>query len=433
MNSHSVGVDLLSLHDNFSQYHTNGLLFDDIDVEQFHSRSFKRMLLHGGQYVIAFKSFLVYLADIVILILMFQPASRNSDGSKSNNSEFQELGSGSNPSSRTSPSDQINFTLPLSSDTRNYIILGSIIISFLLLFYDSYKAYWIIQSKDIGLTFCNSLSQRFYNLQSFSHFCFFSKIQKSYKKMDTMIFFVFFTLKGWKRVFLSEAIRKVLIFSSIVDIINVYRDNLNGLLDGNKIKVLLIVFTLFSFGLWLISVLQIGAALLIYFLTSSFRIKGNLKEYCVKKVDKRVGQLLQKYGKKSSIENLSRLQQAKNFESESKSVSSCISSSPSIVLNQRPTLPSMSFSPSRRNPNVLGMTYQSGHQVTPPSLSAYAPPSSNFNSIQNPRFLPNSSSGFVEDDNMSITSNLQQWPLIKGTSSVISSQHGSRSHGSNYR
>ncbi len=50
--------------------------------------------------------------------------------------------------------------------------------------WESRKARKIIKSRDISYAFTNVLSQNWYGLRSYDHFCFFCQIDNSKKKKD---------------------------------------------------------------------------------------------------------------------------------------------------------------------------------------------------------------------------------------------------------
>lgn len=100
-----------------------------------------------------------------------------------------------------------------------WVFTGCIIFSFLLLLWEARKSRAIIKSRDISYAFTNvvccrstpittrvrqlivflfsQMSQDYYSLRSYDHFCFFSQINNSKKKKDEFAFFIFFTFKGY--------------------------------------------------------------------------------------------------------------------------------------------------------------------------------------------------------------------------------------------
>lgn len=87
-------------------------------------------------------------------------------------------------------------TIKVPFTIGKWIFLACIIVSFLLLAWESRKARMIIRSRDISYAFTNIMANDYYSLKSYDHFCFFSQINNSKKKKDEFAFFVFFTFKG---------------------------------------------------------------------------------------------------------------------------------------------------------------------------------------------------------------------------------------------
>lgn len=90
----------------------------------------------------------------------------------------------------------INADAEIPPDVAKWIFLGAIMISFILLFWDIRKARIIIESRDISLSFFSAIANRWYSSKDYRYFCLFRKINNSRKSIDSIAFFVFFTLKG---------------------------------------------------------------------------------------------------------------------------------------------------------------------------------------------------------------------------------------------
>lgn len=87
-------------------------------------------------------------------------------------------------------------TLQVPFTIGKWVFTGCIILSFLLLLWEARKARAIIKSRDISYAFTNVMSQDYYSMRSYDHFCFFTQINDSKKKKDEFAFFIFFTFKG---------------------------------------------------------------------------------------------------------------------------------------------------------------------------------------------------------------------------------------------
>lgn len=161
-------------------------------------------------YIIVLKGFLVYVSDIFTAITMLSTESWS-------NSIFNSC-----------PPDAHNGCVPIPFSIGKWLFFGCIIFSFLLvcirlvgieksaytlqLAYEAYKAKKIIASRDISYAFTNVMANNYYSLSecsvlvakrvnlyflgSYDHFCFFSHISDSTKRMDDFAFFVFFTFKS---------------------------------------------------------------------------------------------------------------------------------------------------------------------------------------------------------------------------------------------
>jgi hypothetical protein len=165
------------------------------------------------------KSIAVYIADIYTLISLFvsgkwSASILNSDAAKSDSTSSSVL--------------EVPFSVRFSSllslfyrtellflgQIGKWIFFGCIIFSFLLLLWEARKSRAIIKSRDISYAFTNVMSQNWYALRSYDHYCFFCQIDNSKKKKDEFAFFVFFTFKGASAIFsfpFLRAVRKPLI------------------------------------------------------------------------------------------------------------------------------------------------------------------------------------------------------------------------------
>lgn len=208
----------------------------------------------------------------------------------------------------------INADASIPADVAKWIFLGAIMISFLLLFWDIIKSRGIIESRDISLAFFSVIANRWYSTKDYSYFCLFRKINSSIKTIDTIAFFVFFTLKGmfytkrsfligskfslrniclgWKKILLAEAPRQVINIVTLIAIVPKWIEINNGLIlkeDGlgkNTMQRIMTGTMIFSVVVFAISFVLICIAAAIY-IPLLCHIRGNLKEYCCHKVDKR--------------------------------------------------------------------------------------------------------------------------------------------------
>ncbi|KAJ2960399.1 hypothetical protein NQZ79_g4251 [Umbelopsis isabellina] len=286
---------------------------------------------------------------------------------------------------------ELDIGIPIS--VSKYIFLGAILISFLLLFWDIRKGRIIVASRDISYTVTSVFASRYYSLKDYSYYCFFCKIQKSKRTTDEIAFFVFFTLKGWKRLLLAEAPRQVINAVTLYALIRTWLKHtvtIDSIWEsmGHTVVAKMMTGTMaFSFAIFIVSFFMICIAAIMY-IPLLCHIQGNLKEYCCHKVDKRksrnrvtrlaknfklhgiaflnrVAELLKKQAKKRQAKN----GQAKNGQGRNgKGIKE------NIPLNNmvKPTLPSVNLYEEEKRFN--GNPYP-GHVGTP--ISGYNEPQYN--------------------------------------------------------
>ncbi|KAI9592304.1 hypothetical protein BDF19DRAFT_346225, partial [Syncephalis fuscata] len=246
--------------------------FDYIDVNDFFNGSIIRRFTYLLLFAVIIKNILVYLADLWTVYLLFtsQEWAANIQSLKSH------------------------------LDIIKWIFFASIVSSFLLLLWELRKAVRVVKSHDIAYSYTCTGAYRFYSVRSYPHYCLFSQINNSRKKIDRVAFFVYFTLKGWKRFLLAEAPRQVVngisLFSVYIgkkgfDIKKFYE---NGETAQARIMFGLMTFT---FCVWAISALLLAFAAILY-VPLLCQIRGNLKEYVCHKIDKRLAQLLRNKSRK---------------------------------------------------------------------------------------------------------------------------------------
>ncbi|RIA87700.1 hypothetical protein C1645_695823 [Glomus cerebriforme] len=234
--------------------------FDFVDIDEFYERSTLRKFKYSLVFLVVLKTILVYIADLwtagILLI-------------------FDRWGSSVNPK------------IPIY--ISKWIYVGAILMSFIILAWDIKKARPIIASRDISYTFTSLVATRFYTLRSYAHYCFFCQIQESTKIVDDIAFFVYFSFKGWKRLIFAELPRQAVNAFTLFSIVQgnhqrKYWDiTAYGDTNVQRLAVALMAFTLVVF---LLSFSMLCLAFILY-IPLLCHIRGNLKEYCCHKVDKR--------------------------------------------------------------------------------------------------------------------------------------------------
>ncbi|KAI9136834.1 hypothetical protein BKA69DRAFT_1161727, partial [Paraphysoderma sedebokerense] len=270
--------------------------FDYIDVNEFHQRDCLVKLSYSKIFILVFKAVLVYIADLMTAII---------------------IGAWNQWSTVSPEKAAAQIKLPISfwnllANYLRWIYVGSIAVSFLLLAHDIKKAIRIIKSRDISFAFTSVIAYRYYTLRSYSHYCFFRQINNHRKFSDRVALFVFFTLKGWKRLLLAEAPRQLINFILLwAEFNNLWLLSHGGVKDrfqfnlffdyiknqGNLTARFSLIVMLFVFLVWVINVVLVLFAITVY-MPLLCKIRGNLKEYCCHMIDKRIGELMKKKARK---------------------------------------------------------------------------------------------------------------------------------------
>ncbi|ORX98155.1 hypothetical protein K493DRAFT_214848, partial [Basidiobolus meristosporus CBS 931.73] len=237
--------------------------FDFVDVDEFRDESFMSKFKYMFVFLFTTKSILIYVLDIYTAVMLLAFNSWN-------------------------PSIQsvVHFKY-----TR-WIFVASIIASYILAFFEFKKARAIIRSRDISFAFTSIIANRFYTLRSYSHYCFFNEIHSHKRFKDDVAFFVFFSLRGWKRFLFAEAPRQVVNGYTLVMLFIQGAYDLNNIYMPKNILANISLFTMgIPFLLCVLSAIRTLVAALLY-IPLVCQIRGNLKEYCCHKIDKRIAELL---------------------------------------------------------------------------------------------------------------------------------------------
>lgn len=246
--------------------------FTNVDVNVFYENSFIRKIQYSFVFLMLIKAFIMSTVDIWTAVLLILKGG-------------------------------IGEVVPYG----RWIFLSSVCMSFILFGLEWFKSRRIIRSQDIAYAFTNVTAYRTYCVKSYSHFCFFSQVNNSTTFKDSFAFWIFFRLKGYKRLLLAEAPRQVISLLTIIDKLkigtkldSIRKVNLNVVLRINKsdfVESMAFNLMMFSFIVFAISLLILAVAFAFY-LPFLCVIKGNLKEYVCHLVDKRIAGLLVKKSQK---------------------------------------------------------------------------------------------------------------------------------------
>ncbi|TRM67960.1 hypothetical protein BD626DRAFT_394366 [Schizophyllum amplum] len=263
--------------------------FDFVDTREFTDNGFVMRMKYLWLYIICLKDFLVYVSDIFSAITMLTTESWS-------NEIFNSCGN-------------LDGCVNIPFSIGKWIFVGCIIFSFLLLGYESRKAKKIVASRDISYAFTNVMANHYYSLRSYDCFCFFDHISNSTKTSDDFAFFVFFTFKSWKRVLLADGPRQTINALTLYAVWLVKHNNDGDWYDVTKYfddnspsTSALMVTTFFTVTVFAGSLFLLIAAGVCY-VPLLCHIRGNLKEYCCHKVDKRIAVVIKRRNKQRIAEN----------------------------------------------------------------------------------------------------------------------------------
>jgi hypothetical protein len=152
------------------------------------------------------------------------------------------------------------------------------------------------------------MANNYYSLRSYDHFCFFEHISNSTKTSDDFAFFVFFVFKSWKRLVLADTPRQTINALTLYAVWLIKKDgpgpwyDVSKYFKGNSLSTsALTVTTLFTVLVCAGSLLFLLVAAICY-VPLLCHIRGNLKEYCCHKVDKRIGDVIKRRQKQRRID-----------------------------------------------------------------------------------------------------------------------------------
>ncbi|KAF9361593.1 hypothetical protein BGX34_007053 [Mortierella sp. NVP85] len=262
--------------------------FDFIDVEDYIDESAWRKFKYMLVFAIVIKGILIYCADLWTVVNLFFADDWSSTIAAENGQKDIKLG------------DFGSLSFPFYRG----VFAACIILSFILLAWDIKKAVAVIESRDISYAFTSMIAYRYYAIKSYPHFCLFEKIHNSKKTIDEIAFFCFFTFRGWKRLLFADGPRQMINGVFLYKMLDSQNFKYSILMwkyvkdDMGKITMCLMTFTL---TLWVLSVLLMFVAVCLY-IPLVIQIKGNLKEFCCHKIDKRIDEIVKKKAKQRAQE-----------------------------------------------------------------------------------------------------------------------------------
>ncbi|ORZ21720.1 hypothetical protein BCR41DRAFT_19742 [Lobosporangium transversale] len=232
--------------------------FDFINVEDFVDNSCWRQFQYMLVFAAIMRGILVYCSDIFTAANLLTNSNPNSFFGKDGELGLIE-----------------GFTLPY--DAYKYLFTACIVLSFLLLALEIRRARAIIYSRDISYAFTSQIASRYYTVRSYPHYCLFAQINNSKKTVDEVAFFCFFTFRNWKRLILADAPRQLINASILYQIFQNHAKSFEDFFDWSHMGK------------------NDDAT------TFKKHIRGNLKEFCCHKIDKRIDELIQKNTKNRAM------------------------------------------------------------------------------------------------------------------------------------
>ncbi|KAI8345835.1 hypothetical protein B0O80DRAFT_471614 [Mortierella sp. GBAus27b] len=273
--------------------------FDFINVDDFVDNSCWRQFRYMLVFAAIIRGILVYCSDIFTAVNLLANTNTNSfvDGDQG-----------------LSIAD---FKINLPYSVYKYLFTACIIFGFILLALDIWRAAGIIKSKDISYAFTSQIASRFYSVRSYPHYCLFAQINNSKKTVDEVAFFCFFTFRNWKRLMLADAPRQVINATILYQTFHAHLDELFnwdkiiGKGDKFLFKKIALSAMIFTVAMFTISLVKVIVAVIVYIPLVS-HIRGNLKEFCCHKIDKRIDELIKKNTKDRAMAAMNAQARGKN-------------------------------------------------------------------------------------------------------------------------
>lgn len=215
---------------------------------------------------------------------------------------------------------EIQPTIPFS--ISRWIFSGCIVLSIILLIYEWIYALRIYRSKNISLTYTNTIARNLWSCKGYSYFCLYDQITPG-DFFDYCSFMVYFTLKGCIKLIFAESPRQVINGITIIStiqysggsIVTNYKDFTS---DNNRQSWALVFSVMaLSFVIWVIFMVKFMIALLASTcVISKINIRGyNLKQYVCIRINDKVSELSKSY----HVKAIARKESAMTFSTKNSS------------------------------------------------------------------------------------------------------------------
>ncbi|EEP76263.1 predicted protein [Uncinocarpus reesii 1704] len=278
-------------------------------------------------------------------------------------------------------------------DISKWIFAGCIILSFVLLAYRWIRAVRVIKSGGVAQSYLDPIAVRIQstrmgsNGQGYRRFLVFAELTKSKKGADYVALFTYFNFEAWLRVIFAEGPRQVINGITLYSVMELnliptgenaapegtspviqFFNNVEALAEKDKLQATILFAMLFTFVIWVLSILSLALSSIMYLLFLWHHIPtedGSLKAYCRRKIDTRLERIVKRKVNKALAKGLA-LQDRKMADLESGSES----------VKRQPTLPTldyMSTTSASDAPPMPGLSRQTTATTLPPY--SRAPPS----------------------------------------------------------
>lgn len=181
-----------------------------------------------------------------------------------------------------------------------WIFAACILFSILIIIINFIIAFRIYKTRNISLTYTNSIARDLYSITRYNYFCLFAKITRSRNKTEYLAFFVYFSYKGWVHLVFAESPRQVINALTLYSVLKFdasFVETIKQIATNSHIEAFTIFLMIYTVVIWAFNVVQFAFALLltlpIYLHVERSGASG-LTEYCCIRIDLRIKQLVNK-------------------------------------------------------------------------------------------------------------------------------------------
>lgn len=216
-------------------------------------------------------------------------------------------------------SGQIKPAIPLR--ISRWIFAGCIILSFVLLFYRWLRAVRVMRQGGVAQSYLDPLAVRIQSIRpgkngrGWRRFLVFAELTRGKKGADYVALFTYFSFEAWLRVVFAEGPRQVVNALTLYSVMKLkliptgdhaatdghtaivqFFVNVEALAESNKEQAVILFAMLFTLVIWVISILNLAMAVLLYIFFLFHHIPsadGSLSKYCRRKINSRMERIVQ--------------------------------------------------------------------------------------------------------------------------------------------